>query len=239
MEAFYYKTDNRPTIPLDQKNLKFAFQPIIEAESGNIFGYEAFMRPNNYSPIEVIESYRSANQLQAVEEATYLCGIQAFLDANLEGFLFLNTFPGENMPVATARAIAESVGDQIKDRLVVELIDYTGANPLGWSMKRRSLITTEIAPKFAISNFGTDKKVDFQFLKMYQPDIVKISQKHISDIDHDPKKQKMVSNMVDNIHSRGMKAIAEGVETEGEYNCLRSLGMDYLQGYYVGEPTIY
>nr|QKQ36614.1 EAL domain-containing protein [Escherichia coli] len=34
----------------------------------------------------------------------------------------------------------------------------------------------------------------------------------------------------------GIDTVAEGVETKAQVNCLCSLGVDYLQGFYFGRP---
>ncbi|HFV8627003.1 TPA: EAL domain-containing protein, partial [Escherichia coli] len=34
----------------------------------------------------------------------------------------------------------------------------------------------------------------------------------------------------------GIDTVAEGVETQAQVNCLCSLGVDYLQGFYFGRP---
>lgn len=34
----------------------------------------------------------------------------------------------------------------------------------------------------------------------------------------------------------GIDTVAEGVETQAQVNCLCSLGVDYLQGFYFGGP---
>ena len=34
----------------------------------------------------------------------------------------------------------------------------------------------------------------------------------------------------------GLKIVAEGVETEGQWHFLKDLGCDYIQGYYFSKP---
>ena len=57
MEALYYATDKTPKILLDPDTLKFAFQPIFSAKTGEIFGYEGLMRPANCTPKELIDAF--------------------------------------------------------------------------------------------------------------------------------------------------------------------------------------
>jgi EAL domain-containing protein (putative c-di-GMP-specific phosphodiesterase class I) len=48
----------------------------------------------------------------------------------------------------------------------------------------------------------------------------------------------IVRSTIDLGHSLGLRVVAEGVETERQYNLLRSLGCDLAQGYYIAKPII-
>ena len=54
----------------EPEKINFAFQPIFEIETGNIYGYEALMRPSPYTPIEVIAEYARLDRLNEIEEFT-------------------------------------------------------------------------------------------------------------------------------------------------------------------------
>ena len=58
----------------------------------------------------------------------------------------------------------------------------------------------------------------------------------IRDIDTDPDKQQIVRNIVAYAHPRGMKIIAEGVETAAELQMVLELDVDALQGYLLARP---
>lgn len=49
----------------------------------------------------------------------------------------------------------------------------------------------------------------------------------------------MVENMVNYMHRRNIRVIAEGVETFGEMKKVIELGVDYIQGYYLHKPKFY
>ena len=224
---------------MNTKTLKFAFQPIVDAKTGDVFGYEALMRPGDDSPEEIISAYAERDQLGVVEEATFFYGMRAFLDAGLEGFLFLNSFPSENLPMSTAKKIGDLGGRELKGRLFIEILEYTNINTMAWNMKRRALISTGASPRFAIDDFGSGKNVDVQCINLYKPELIKIDRKYISGIDSNEKNQSVVRDMIRTFHNRGIKALAEGVETEAEYNFLKTTEVDLMQGFYIGEPKIY
>ncbi|WP_373017408.1 EAL and HDOD domain-containing protein [Thiomicrorhabdus sp.] len=47
-----------------------------------------------------------------------------------------------------------------------------------------------------------------------------------------------LKEMVEHLHERGIKVIAEAVENEDEFNHLKQLGFDYFQGYFFTNPTV-
>ena len=59
----------------------------------------------------------------------------------------------------------------------------------------------------------------------------------IRDIDQDPEKQKIISNLVNYSRERGIQVIAEGVETVEELHTLLKLDVDFLQGFLLSRPA--
>ena len=88
-------------------------------------------------------------------------------------------------------------------------------------------------------DLGSGKHLDIQSINLYRPDVIKIDRKFITNIHEDQKKQAMVKDMIKTFHSRGIKALAEGIETEEEFNYLKTVDVDLMQGYYLGKPKIY
>lgn len=57
-------------------------------------------------------------------------------------------------------------------------------------------------------------------------------------IDKDINRQNFVRAILQYTKSRKVKLIAEGIETKEEMDTLIRLGADYLQGYYLGTPSL-
>ena len=66
-----------------------------------------------------------------------------------------------------------------------------------------------------------------------QPQYIKFERAIIQGIDASSDKMLMVENMVNYMHRRNIRVIAEGVETFGEMKKVIELGVDYIQGYYL------
>jgi len=57
-------------------------------------------------------------------------------------------------------------------------------------------------------------------------------------IDADGKDGVALKRMIDAFHQQGIKVIAQKVETEAQFQILKTLGFDYFQGYFFNSPTI-
>lgn len=94
----------------------------------------------------------------------------------------------------------------------------------------------EIGCRFALDDFGTGFS-SFHHLKRLPVDFIKIDGQFILDMTHDPIDRAIVTSINDVAHSFGKRTIAESVEDKQVLDLLRSVGVDYVQGYYVGRPS--
>ena len=89
--------------------------------------------------------------------------------------------------------------------------------------------------KIALDDFGTGYNSDVALLSI-SPDFVKIDISIVRNIDSDVNRQNILQNLISYSKARGIKVIAEGVETHAEMETLVRSGVDYLQGFYVAMP---
>ena len=240
MESVVYEKVNKaPRLKLDLDTLKYAYQPIYDINSGKIFGYEGLMRPAGYTPMEIIQSYTEAGMLGYIEEVTWYYGSKFFKEANLEGYLFLNSFPDACMTIEGAKRVAEMGGADLSSRLVIEILEYGKLNCEMWDLKKRSCEHYGSRPLYAIDDFGADPDCDKARIEYILPEIIKIDRKFISGIESNHNNQQIVRAMIQNLHRFNITVLAEGVETEEEYKYLLHTDIDLMQGYYLGMPKIY
>jgi EAL domain-containing protein (putative c-di-GMP-specific phosphodiesterase class I) len=68
------------------------------------------------------------------------------------------------------------------------------------------------------------------------PDVIKIDRSIVTGLNTDPVLTKLVQSLVEFGHGCRVRVVAEGVETAGEASALRTLGVDYGQGWHFGRP---
>lgn len=88
---------------------------------------------------------------------------------------------------------------------------------------------------FALDDFGTGCSV-LSYLKYFPISYIKIDKSFIQDIMREETSRHITESVVCLAEKLRVETVAEGVETQEQANCLRALGVDYLQGYYFGRP---
>jgi PAS domain S-box-containing protein len=88
---------------------------------------------------------------------------------------------------------------------------------------------------FALDDFGTGYGT-FAYLKHLPVTFIKIDIEFVRYLAIDPSDQKIVKSIIAVAQNFGVQTIAEGVEHQATLDLLRELGVDYAQGFLIGEP---
>ncbi|ACM93255.1 sensory box/ggdef family protein [Nautilia profundicola AmH] len=88
--------------------------------------------------------------------------------------------------------------------------------------------------RISLDDFGTGYS-SLSFLREFEIDVLKIDKSFVDEIYSEEGKVyvQTILNMAENLH---LETIAEGVETEEQFNILKSLGCKYFQGYLFSKP---
>lgn len=224
---------------IDNNLVEYHFQPIVDAVSGRIFAYEALMRPttgNLKSPLEVLSLARSQFKLYDIERMTwfnvmkYISNSPEFISCGCK--MFINSISSQILTYEDTVALVENYGQHLA-RVVMEFTECDQLDD-NISMDKQEVIYS-FGGEVALDDFGTGYNSDVALLRL-SPDYIKIDRSIISGINVDQSRQVIVKNHVSYCHEHNIKVIAEGVETREEMQTLIGIGVDMMQGFYLGRP---
>jgi EAL domain-containing protein (putative c-di-GMP-specific phosphodiesterase class I) len=221
-----------------------AFQPIVDLTRGEIFAYEALVRPpprhgqGQGCAADVLQQV-TAGALPEFDEA---CREQALATAGrlgLGGFLALNFMP-HVLPDSRAsllRSLAVAERQRIAPhRLILEVpgvaCSADGARLRGILADFRSLGVITAIDDFGAAHGGLHLLADCQ------PDIVKIDMALTRGIHRDRARRAIVRAVTAMCADLGISLVAEGVEEVDEAYELRELDVRLFQGYLFGRPSV-
>lgn len=224
---------------IEDRAITYVFQPIVDTSDGSVFAYEALMRPTIMelaSPADVMRLASDQSRLPDIEELTFTQALYEY-SRQREAFgdckLFINSIPNQLISAEVENDLVNQY-PECKGRLVIEIMESEQAD--GEIMREKHVMASCLGAEIAIDDFGSGYSSESTLLYM-QPQYIKIDISIVREIDRDEDKQSLVTSFVNYTKARGMKVIGEGVETRAEMETLIALGVEYLQGYYVGRPS--
>ena len=88
----------------------------------------------------------------------------------------------------------------------------------------------------SIDDFGTGYS-SLSYLRQFPVDTLKIDRTFVADVDKGGQAAVIAEAVIKLGHRLGMRVLAEGVETPGQLDYLRTLGCDLAQGFYFSRPV--
>ncbi|MEK5071540.1 sensor domain-containing phosphodiesterase [Sporosarcina sp. FSL K6-1508] len=230
---------------LDFNEFRLFYQPQVNCNSGEVIGFEALIRwqhperglifPGDF--IELAESTglitpigewvikEAFNQLAIWKEQ----GQGHFtVSINLSPRHFLHP----KLPACLMRYADETGVDPQK--LILEITENVALED-HVAVKKRIHKLSDCGFAISIDDFGTGYSA-FIYLQHFPIQEIKIDRQFISTLDEDPKSTAIIQTIISLAQSLGLRTIAEGVETEEQWNSLRAMGCDDIQGFYFSKP---
>ncbi len=90
--------------------------------------------------------------------------------------------------------------------------------------------------RIALNNYGDNDATD-TLLKHLAIDIVKLSPEYMRDLASDAQQQQRMEKVNQKLQEAGYKTIATSVEDAGSLAILWNIGVNYIQGYFLQEPS--
>jgi len=217
-------------------SLWMAYQPIVRAATGSLFGYEALLRSDDPAlpdPSAFLDAAERLGRVYDVGRAVRRKASQSMDHLPSPALLFVNLHAIElddetlTCPSAPLTAIASRVVLEITERASLESID---------DVPSRVARLRELGFRIAIDDLGAGYS-GLTSVARLEPEFVKLDMSLVRDVHKSPVKRKLVRSMTTLFKDMGITVVAEGIEVIEEKDTLVELGCDLLQGYLVARPA--
>jgi diguanylate cyclase (GGDEF)-like protein len=232
---------------VEQKEFCVYYQPIVSLETGRLAGFEALVRWNHprrglVSPADFVPVAEETGLIVPIgewvlqEACKHIRACQLAHPSHRALSLSVNL---------SARQVAQAdLLDRIKEALAVsklsphclkleitESVVMENAEAAALMFKQLRSLGVQLS----IDDFGTGYS-SLSYLHRFPLNYLKIDRSFVSRLttDNDNAIVRTISTLARNL---GMEVIAEGIETEEQYQQLRMLGCEYGQGYLFSHPV--
>lgn len=228
---------------LAEESVTVQFQPIFDLASESLIAYEALTRGPKGSVLEAPDDlFGCAQLLGLLSELERLCrrkAIDSFANLKLKGCLFLNVSP---FALVDSDGAQEEMLQQLEDagitvdRVVIEVTEGQRIEDEILFQKTISYYR-DLGFQIAIDDLGSGYSGLKQWSEL-RPDIVKIDRYFIDRGHRNPVKREFLKSIVALARATNTRVLAEGIEQPEELALLKNLGIDMVQGFFLGRPSI-
>lgn len=218
---------------LEEGGLTMAFQPIADLASGRVTGVEALARfraEPRQGPDRWFADAAEVGLLIDLELAAARAALAGFVHLPSEAYLSVNLAPGS----VTSTAFAETFLAEPVDRVVVEITEHAPVEDYD-ALSSALRQFREAGGRLAVDDAGAGFASLRHILRL-DPDFIKLDVSLTRNIDTDEASQALASALVTFASRTAAAIVAEGIETHGELDALRGLGVGFGQGYLLAKP---
>jgi len=230
---------------LANNGFRLLFQPVLNLANNRIEHYEALIRlvddqgqlvsPGAFIPIaERMGLIHEIDRWVVNRALAILAELppdhnHLSLHINLSGHAFQD-------PELFALARKQAATSEINVNRIVFEITETAAISNFEQTRGMVVQLRNLGYRFALDDFGAGFN-SFNYIKHFPVDYLKIDGAFIVNLANDSTDQSLVKSMIDIAHCLNIKTVAEFVENQETLDLLRSYGVDYGQGFYIGRPA--
>lgn len=220
------------------------YQPQIDIETKKIYGVEALLRWNSQelgsvSPMEFIPVLEQNGLiiplgLWVFRQAVKTC--KKWLAYDPDFFISINVSVIQITHSNFAADIRQIVEEEQfpAGNIILELTESSIVeNTAVFNNTLQEL--RQLGFKIAIDDFGTGYSA-LGILKNLHVDLVKIDKIFVHNITDSSSDKVFIKSITEFCHCIDFKVLLEGVETQEEFDAVRPLGIDFIQGFFFGRP---
>ncbi|MBL4889148.1 MAG: EAL domain-containing protein [Candidatus Lindowbacteria bacterium] len=222
------------------------YQPIVDAESERIAGFETLIRwehperglvfPDEFIPASeetglIVEMGKGV--LKSPCAQTKARGELGHKGIKVAVNLSARQIAKEDLP-AVVQGIIDETGVKVED-LKLEVTESMAMTDLNASMKIFSELK-DMGIQLSLDDFGTGHS-SLSYLSQLPIDYLKIDRSFVMDLHENKGHVAIVKVIIAMAHGLGMKVIAEGAETRFHVDFLKENQCDQIQGYFFSKPV--
>lgn len=227
---------------LQNDELHLNFQPVVDAHSARLTGFEALLRWTHpelgpISPGKFVPLAEDARLIAPIGEwvLRHACAEAAKWDDDIR--VAVNVSPEQLHNPAFVSVVAQAIAQSgiAPDRLELEVTESVFLRE-GTGAIRVLEHILELGCRLSLDDFGTGYS-SLGYLSRTRFSTIKIDRSFVQAAAASGREATAIIHAVVALAgSLGMDTIAEGVENEGEHEIVRTLGCDKVQGFYFGRP---
>lgn len=227
---------------LEREELFLNYQPVVDANSEEVVGFEALVRWNSgehgfVSPAKFIPLAEDTRLIVPIgewvleqacrEAANWPAHVKINVNVSAEQLV------EPDFPKMVVRALAVTGLDPARLELeVTESIFLRDADVARHALEQCMALGCSIA----LDDFGTGYS-SLGYLRKLQFTTIKVDRSFVQGAsEQDPESLAIIRAVVAMAQSLDLTTTAEGVETEEQAAMIRTMGCDKIQGYYFGRP---
>ncbi len=220
------------------------FQPKVDVQSGHIDGVETLVRWNHpdYGVVTPDRFIPMAEESGLIDALTQTVFFQAMRYAAAWQRMGLKLQVAVNVSVHNLQQLE-------LPEMLIDTASSLGIDPSGITIEvtesrlmQNLTSALEILTrlylqgvKLSIDDFGTGYS-SMEQLRRIPFNELKIDRSFVNRADHDQAAMAILESSVDLAKKLNMTLVAEGVETKEEWDLVKGLGCDLVQGYYISKP---
>jgi EAL domain-containing protein (putative c-di-GMP-specific phosphodiesterase class I) len=225
-------------LPEDACPYTFAFQPIVNVTTAEVFSYEALIRGHHHESAPEVLSKINAARKNEIDQQCRIQAIKLAASLGLSTHLNLNLLPKsiETLP-SSIRTVLETIKacGLLPEQIIIEVLEHEFiSDPDHFRTVVNEYRSSGLL--FAIDDFGSGY-AGLNLLADFQPDFIKLDMQLVHQIDRKGPRQAIIRGIVRTCFDLGIEIIAEGVETREEYDWLRGEGIGLFQGFLFSAPA--
>ncbi len=224
-----------------QRRIRTFFQPIVDLETNELFGWEALSRASGNDAERLgVHLFVAASRADLDGELDQTCralSLHRRPGLTKDQCLFVNTLP--NAFYGSMNELEGLLEQWLNDGLSPHQLVFEITESITHEQLRRILPSVEVLRdrgfRFAVDDVGTGQ-ANLQLITDIEPQFLKMDISLTRGIAHSSRKQALADYLLELSGRFNAHLIAEGIEEEHDREALEDLGVRLGQGFLLGRP---